>query len=350
MAMCLHGVFPPESSDIASSITFLDNYLAHPHSKGDFAQTLRYCTIMVQLTDCFEQLKCRFVMLRYPFAFHLNLPKGHFLTTSHQAEVLVRVSSLAIILSDTLMARLHIEDETKQLVVMSDLAEMNDDELKVEFGRVRKVIGLLQYCIYSIFPRAINTIRKLESLAPLLLRDLRSYYNTLRATGCWLAAVIKLRRADNTKLAAAGANGQRQSLDDGMKHLQECIMIVNGTSERSSHHNANVVIVTRFMSIIRSSCVYETDLRCSRNVLLKMDVRHAFFKRAEALSIAKMKIATCVWDEPAADVRWMLSTPCNDVILETYRSSVAGGGDPPSIDAMKKGDNPLIESIFKERS
>lgn len=349
---CMHGVFAKPSDAQIRALSYADDYINQP-SRGDFEQTLKYCYVLIHLTEFFELNKMKFIKLRHPFQFLLSLndAKDVFVTTSHQAECIVQTLMLGSVLSHNLMIVLKMDRANHpRLLFMSDFDSLTDAQLNAHYVSMRKAIGLMHYCINKIVPRAFDTVRQLEDKAPCTVQFIVSYYNTLRVMAIWFVAAIKFRRAINTSDAEAST----LHTQSGMRLMQECMMIVDGIKKRQVRNesykpatSADVrpssdVIVTRFMTILRNSCRYETDVRCSNNCNIKPDIRFAFHKRAKQLAVESDFPDECVWSEPKVPSK---PKACDDLVLEFNRASVAGP-IAPSVDVMKLGDDPLELNPF----
>lgn len=338
IAMCLDGVFPVEKEERTAIIKNADEYLSLPKG-GDFDQLLPYCTTLVQLSEFFELQKMKFIKLRYAFQFLLRLDgDAYFVTTSHQAETLVRVKELASMLSNSLETSMKMNRNPRpQLLQIADMeigliGTMFVDRLRAQFNAARKTIGLLFYCLHHIIPRATDTVHQLLVTSPLMMRNIQSYYNTLRATAAFLGALLELKQNGNH-------SGQ-------VRLMQECIMIVDEIIRQKGNNSAstraddpNEVMVTKFMLVLRATCIYEADLRCSKEMSFAIELRLAFFKRAEQKSIELTSKSMCTWTggETTRHIAF------DGDVLDGYRMSLARN---PTGQSMIQGDDPLKNNIF----
>lgn len=355
---CLDGLFTTESVARTRALTYADAYISQP-SRGDFEQTLKYCYILIHLTEFFEAHKMSFLKLRHPFQFVLTLQDEMYVTTSHQAEAITQVLMLGSVLSGNLMTVLKVDRSSPpKLIFLADFDNMSDSNLENHYSSVRKVIGLLHYCISKIIPRAFDTMRQLDELEPTTVQHILSYYHTLRVMGTWIAAAIKFRWETKT---SSDLIASTMHMHSGMRLMQECMMIVDDIKKRQERNeravtlnddaslrpHASDVIVTTIMRILKASCQYETDVRCSRDVSLMPEIRYAFFKRAKLLSIEADFPDVCVWQEKITP-KWNRAKSVDEInaLLDMNRLKIAGD-KLPSVEIMKMGENPLDNNPFE---
>jgi hypothetical protein len=347
-ALSLRGVFADPDAGRGGAIAFMDNYLAQPQTQQDFGLTLRYCTLLAQLSDFLHAKKSSFLKLRVPFSFCVELQSGEYTASCHLVELLTRVVSLSKQCCKPVMVALRIHEDGPMasgdawpLLVTTDL-DMEEHVMTQQFSDIRACIGLLHYCVYTVLPYAAYVVRLLDQHSG-TVKAVYFYYSTLRSLGSWIAAAIRFRAVDGA--IATGRPYDVMMHRAGTKSLQECMLIADDVAQ--SQHP-----VTKFMGILRESSAYEVDLRRARNMLLQSPhtsqntgIACCVFKRAQSMKNSRAQPDDAAFNgspvSPGSPAPLAYTSAEADAFF-------AQASREASLDrsVLKRGNSPLTGTVF----
>jgi hypothetical protein len=337
LAASLYNVFPDSNVAAHNEIAFMDGYIAEPSGREDVDLTLRYCTALAQLANYFEQRKASFPKLCRAMQFSLRIGDTNYTTSCHLMELLLSTMGLGALVCVPVMNALPLRQSGGSsadtgpvpLILTRDL-ETSVSELKLRHAMVRKVIGLFNYCIQHVLPRASYVARLLNEHHPGFTDGMKSSYHTLRALGCWLAAAVLFR-------ASSSESPDEVQYRCGVKHLRECVMIVDAT-------RASGLPVLRMAQTLRVSAQYEGDIRQAEALLRDGS---GGYPETMALTIVKRAQASTKNARPhALDARIASDAMQTEWDQKDLDPHLLRDAPVPNGDTMRVGVDPLVGSVF----